>query len=427
MIRKIVFSTTLAIAMVVGGCSGGTTDLAVPAVIVVNGGTSAVSPQFALAGAVPAGVQVAFIGDVVILRGRFMTPGTRVFLGMNNELARRPDSLLTTVRHLLPGDPFVYTSPEPGGQKTLLEVEVEVEFNSDTEVRITIPPQVACTTAFTNPIVRLYGDAGSSFPETDVYFIVGPRCVVLNPKKGIDIGGFSVTVHGDFFSPWTQIAFRYLEPDPIDPQNVKTITIGDGLDQAGEPDVNDDIVEIYIDRHTLVIPDWPGVVPNSTFGLAEELPVDVLIYENIDFIAGNAGLEPSLGGIAPCSTLTQNRTAAPLVFDGARNQTIKLGAFTFIPTGVTDYPFIAGITPESGAKVGGNTVVVHGFEFDAFSVDLSDTSSPGFGIECPPDSGNYIAPLSAILVDRETIVIVMPPCAVDIPELVNFCVRKNGL
>ena len=78
-----------------------------------------------------------------------------------------------------------------------------------------------------------------------------------------------MTVNRDLFSPWTQNAFRYL--DPADDQ---TKVVGNTA--------ANDIVEIYIDRHTLVIPDWPGVVSNSTFGLAEELPTDVMIFENID-------------------------------------------------------------------------------------------------------------------------------------------------
>jgi hypothetical protein len=91
---------------------------------------------------------------------------------------------------------------------------------------------------------------------------------------------------------------------------------------------------------------------------------------------------------------------------------------------VTDYPLIEGITPESGPEIGGNTVIVHGQQFDAFSVTVN-TSDPGFGIECPPGSGNYVSPKKATLVDRQTIALVMPECPVDIPEKVNFAVRNK--
>ena len=47
------------------------------------------------------------------------------------------------------------------------------------------------------------------------------------------------------------------------------------------------------------------------------------------------------------------------------------------------------------------------------------------GIECPPNSGKYIAPLFAALVDRQTIAIKMPPCPVDIPSKVNFALKNK--
>ena len=115
---------------------------------------------------------------------------------------------------------------------------------------------------------------------------------------------------------------------------------------------------------------------------------------------------------------------APLERMGVRNYE-HIGGFTFLPTGVIADPLIQGIVPEFGDELGNNTVIIHGQEFDAFSVDLSNENDPGIGIECPPDSDRYIAPLSATLVDRNTIVVVMPPCPVDIPETVNFSVRNK--
>ncbi|MHC5050132.1 MAG: IPT/TIG domain-containing protein, partial [Planctomycetota bacterium] len=88
-------------------------------------------------------------------------------------------------------------------------------------------------------------------------------------------------------------------------------------------------------------------------------------------------------------------------------------------------PSIASVLPESGPEIGGNTVVIHGDQFDAFSVDISDPNNPGIGIECPPNSGEYQRPLEAILVDRQTIVIKMPECPVEIPMKVNFCIRNK--
>lgn len=408
MFRRTSLAVLTAMMVILAGCGGSSSsELAVPAVAVSNSGTSQVSPSFinaGLEGAVPAGVQVAFVGDVVALRGENFGGNTRAFLGMNNELAKRPNSLLTTVRHLLPADPFVYTDPVTG-QKTILEIETKVEVSHSGEIRIVIPPAVACSDAFSNPIVRFYGTDGSSFPRADVLFIVGPRCIALAPNKGVDIGGFDVTLHGDFISPFTQIAFRYVDP-------------ADGLTKVIGDTVATDIEEFFVDRHTLVVQNWPGVVPNSTFGLAEPLEVDILIFENIDEIAA-AGPDPS-----PCSGLTQESPDAPLMPNGVRNSE-KIGGFTFLPTGVTDYPSIAGIVPESGTELGGNTVIIHGDQFDAFTADISNPNDPGIGIECPPDSGNYVAPIKAILVDRQTLVVVMPPCAVDVPQKVNFCLRNK--
>ena len=241
--------------------------------------------------------------------------------------------------------------------------------------------------------------------------MVGPLGVALTPRRGLDIGNYAVTVHGDFFSPYTQVAFRY-----VDPADGQTKILGN------TPET--DIPELFIDRFTLVVPDWPGVVPNSTLGLAEPLDVDLLLYESIDAIASNLGLEPNLGGVAPSAALQPHAAQAPLILDGVRNSE-KANAFTFLPTGVTDYPLIEGVTPESGSEIGGNTVIIHGQQFDAFTTDISDPNNPGIGIECPPDSGKYIAPLFAALVDRQTIAIKMPPCSVDIPSKVNFALKNK--
>lgn len=412
MSRRLRLCVAGVLGLLLVGCGAGKGELSIPRAFYNNAGTSSASPQFAaIGGGVPEGVQATFVNDTLLLRGEHFRLSMKVFFGMNSALARRPDSIFTTARHLLPGTPFVYTDPVTS-QQTILEVEAKsIEFVNGNEIRVKIPPEVACSPNFTNPIVRFYGGDGSSVPADDLLHVVGPRCIALTPNKGLDVGGFAVTLHGDFFSPYTQVAFRY-----VDPATGNTHVVGN------TPAT--DIVELFVDRHTMVIPNWPGVVPNSTLGLADELPVDLLLFENIDSINGSLQLEPDFGGVSPCSSLLPESPEAPLQYNGVRNSE-KAEAFVFLPTGVTDYPSIAGITPESGTEVGGNTVVIHGDQFDAFSADISDPDNPGIGIECPPDSGHYIPPLEAILVDRQTLVITMPPCSVDIPETVNFCMRNK--
>ncbi len=411
--RRKLFCAVAALCAVVAGCGGtfSSNEMAIPFVHILNGGTSAVSPQFsALGGGVPAGVQVTFVGDVIVLRGIHFRPTMKVFFGLNNQLARRPNSLLTTSREYLPDRPFVYEDPATGA-KTTLEVAVPFEYTHTQEVRITVPPALACNAAFTNPILRLYGDDGSSFPLADIYFIVGPRCIATTPNRGVDIGGFDVIVHGDFLSPYTQVAFRYLDP-------------ADGIVKTVGDTPGTDITELYVDRHTLIIPKWPGIVPDSTHGLAEELKADLLLYESIDDIVGSIALEPGLDGTPPCSVIDHVGPELRLEPKGVRNSE-KADAFTFLPTGTTDYPSIAGIVPEFGSEVGGNTVIIHGDQFDAFTADLSNPADPGVGIECPPGSGTFVPPLKATLVDRQTLVIVMPPCEVDIPREVDFCLKNK--
>lgn len=372
MVRRILFCALAAFCAVFAGCTGGwqSNELAIPTIHFQNGGTSAVSPQFsALDGAVPGGAQVTYIGDVVILRGIHFRPDMKVFFGMNNALARRPDSIFTTTREYMPDTPFVYIDPVTG-ERTILEVEAPMEFTHTQEVRITIPAGLACNSAFTNPILRLFGDKGSSVPLADLYYVVGPRCITTTPNKGVDIGGFDVTVHGDFFSPYTQVAFRYRDP-------------ADGIVKIKGDSAVTDIAELFIDRHTLVVPNWPGIVPDSTHGLARELKIDLLLYESIDEIVGSIALEPSLDGRPPCSLLRPESREVVLQPKGVRNSE-KANAFTFLPTGVTDYPSIAGIVPEFGSEIGGNTVIVHGDQFDAFTADISNPADPGVGIECPP-------------------------------------------
>ena len=412
MARKLAYWAASVLVLLCTGCLGDSSnELAIPTIHFNNGGTSSVSEQFAnIGGGVPDGVQATFVGDVVLIRGIHFRDNMKAFLGMNIQLAQRPNSIMTTPRHLMPDAPFVYTDPV-SGQDTILEVEANVEFSRLDEARIQIPAGVACHPAFTNPIVRLYGDAGSGEPIADIYHIVGPSCVALTPNKGLDIGGFAVVVHGDRFSRHTQVAFRY-----TDPATNEVVIVGN------TPET--DIEELFVDRHTIVVPNWPGVVPNSTLGLAAELEADLLLFENIDSITGNISLEPNLGGTSPCDELRPESPEAPLQPNGVRNSE-KPGAFTFLPTGVTDYPSIAGITPEFGSEAGGNTVVIQGAQFDAFTADISDPENPGIGIECPPDSGQYVVPLEATLVDRQTLVIKMPACAVDIPEKVNFCLRNK--
>ena len=414
MLRRLILCVGIVVGWTLGGCGGEgfhTHALAIPVIQFQNGGTSTVSPQFSeLGGGVPSGSLVTYIGDVVVLRGFHFAPTMKVFFGMNNQLARRPDSIFTTIREYLPNTPFVYTDPVTG-EETVLEVEAPFEYTEPREIRITVPPGVACNAAFTNPIIRLFGDDGSSVPVTDVYYIVGPRCIALTPNKGVDIGGYDVTVHGDFLSRYTQVAFRYLDPES-------------GLLRIVGDTPATDIQELFVDRHTLVVPNWPGVVPDSTHGLSRELKADLLLYENIDAIAGSIVLEPGLEGRPPCDDLRPESAEVRLEPNGVRNSE-KANAFTFLPTGVTDYPSIAGIVPEDGSEVGGNTVVIHGDQFDAFTGDISDPEDPGIGIECPPASGKFVPPLKAILVDRQTLVIVMPPCPVDIPRKVDFCLKNK--
>jgi len=391
------------------GCDVGG-ELAIPKVSIINGGTSSVSAQAAALGAsVPAGTQITFLGDIVRLRGQHFRPNMKVYLGLNNALARRPGSLLTTARDFLPAGPFAYTDPATN-ITTILEVEVPFEFIREDEVLIAIPPEVSASNAFTNPIVRVFGDKGSSLPIADVYFVTGPRYIAAAPKRGLDIGGYDVVIHGDFFSPFTQVAVRYRDP-------------GTGQIRVLGDEPADDIRELFVDRFTLVIPDWPGVVPNVTFGLTDELSADILLFENIEAITSNVALEPELNGRGALKNLLPQGDA-PLNSNGTRN-TERLNAFTYLPSGVTAPPLIQALTPDSGTEVGGNMVVIHGQQFDAFTVDLSDPTNTGVAIECPPGSGEFIAPLAASLIDRHTIVVTMPPCPVDVPEKVDIALRNK--
>ncbi|MHC4450748.1 MAG: IPT/TIG domain-containing protein [Planctomycetota bacterium] len=413
MFRKLTRRLTVLAVVFAFGCGGDgvNTDLDFPAADLTNPGTSKVSSQIAnLAGGVPEGRRVTFIGDEIVIQGKKFIPGLVTLFGVDHEIQYRPNSLFTTPRHLLPNGPFIYTDPS-NGEEIKTEVAVDIEFFTPSDVRISVPGAVACTDLLTNPTLRFFGTDGSSFPVADVLHVVGPVCIAITPNKIPDVGGDSVIVHGDFFSLYTQIAFRY-----VDPATDEVVVVG--------ADPGTDINEIFIDRHTLVIPEFPGVVPNSNLGLAEELKVDILVFENIESISSNEELEPALNGIGACGVLSQAAPDIPITENGVRNSEKKDG-FKFLPTGVTDYPSIAGIVPEFGSEIGMNTVIIHGDQFDGFTVDLSDLDRPGIGIECPPDSGNFIAPRSAILVDRETIVITMPKCEIEIPEKVAFCLTNK--
>jgi hypothetical protein len=385
----------------------------------VKTGTADVSSQIRKLGdGIPEGRRITFVGDEIIMPGKHFRFNMNVFFGTNLPLTRRPDSLYTFPRHRLPNEPLVYTNPESGVQTTL-EVTAPVQFNTEADVRIRIPAGVACTDLMTNPTLRLYGDDGSSFPTEDVFHVVGPIAIAVTPNKLLDIGGESVIVHGDFFSQYTQIGFSY-----IDPRTEEEVVLG------LTPET--DIEEIRIDRHTLVIPEWPGIVKDTLHGLAEEVKVKLLVHENIEAITTNSELEPLLEGEGACfefraegEPVSDNQNGEiPYELNGVRNSSNK-DIITIIPTGVTDYPSIAGIVPEWGTMLGGNTVVIHGDQFDGFTVDLSDPENPGIAVECPPGSGDFIAPLSAILVDRQTIVLKMPPCSVFIPRKVDFCLTNK--
>ena len=421
MFRKLAHALSIvvvAMATACGGSSGGT-DLQFPAADLADTGTSQVSAQVLRLGeGLPEGRRITFVGDEIIVRGKNFLPGLNVFFGVNTPLTELLDSIFKTPRHRLPNAPFVWTDPDPTlpegdpRKDVTLEVGVPVEFFSAEDVKVRIPSEVACTTALTNPTVRFYGKDGSSFPQRDIFHVVGPMAIALTPNKIPDVGGESVIVHGDFFSTYTQIAFRYT--DPKNPE--KEIIIGHTAET--------DIQEIFIDRHTLVIPAFPGVVPNSNLGLAEELVVDILVYENIEEITSNEELEPQLQGRGACSGLRQPSSRVQIEENGVRNSE-RIDSFTFLPTGVTDYPSVAGIVPEFGSEMGGNTVIIHGDQFDGFSVDLSDSDKPGIAIECPPGSDTYVAPMSATLVDRQTIVVKMPKCEVEIPQMVNICITNK--
>ncbi|MHC4160986.1 MAG: IPT/TIG domain-containing protein [Planctomycetota bacterium] len=407
--RRVVFGATLVVALMVAGCSK-SNELQIPLPQEAASTTSKFSPVLGPIGGVPSGVQVTFLGDSVAILGKNFSPGIRAFFGMNTDVAFRPNSLMTTDRHILPDKPFVYTDPV-SGEETILEVEAGVEYSSGNRIFVTVPAAVACSATFTNPILRFWGGDGSSIPVVDVLHVVGPQCVALAPKRGLDIGDFTVTVHGEFFSPWTQVAIRYR-----DPMTGNIVIKGNTLAT--------DITEFFIDRNTMVIPSMPGVVPNSTVGLAEPLAADLLLYESIDEIAASIVAEPALNGDPPCNSLRPESSEVPLNPSGTRNSEFN-DKFIFLPTGVTDFPSIASVLPESGPEIGGNTVVIHGDQFDAFSADISDPNNPGIGIECPPNSGEYQRPLEAILVDRQTLVITMPECPVEIPQKVNFCIRNK--
>ncbi|MHC5050824.1 MAG: hypothetical protein ACYTGK_09460, partial [Planctomycetota bacterium] len=350
--RRIAFCATVVVASLVAGCSK-SNELQIPLPQEAGTSTSKFSPVLGRLGGVPTGVQVTFIGDSFEILGKNFSPGIKAFLGMNTDLAFRPNSLMTSDRHILPDKPFVYTDPV-SDEETILEVEADVEYASANKIIVTIPPAVSCSATFTNPIVRFWGGDGSSLPVVDLLHIVGPQFIAAAPKRGLDIGDFTVTVHGEFFSPWTQVAIRYR-----DPMTGNVVVKGNTLAT--------DITEFFIDRNTMVIPSMPGVVPNSTLGLAEPLDADVLLFENIDEIATSIVAEPTLNGDPPCNALRPEGDV-PLNPNGTRNSEFN-DKLTFLPTGVTDFPSIASVLPESGPEIGGNTVVIHGDQFDAFSVD----------------------------------------------------------
>ena len=143
MARRATLCAVLGLAsLLLAGCGGGSNALQIPRLSFTNGGTSAVSPQFAgLEGGIPQGRQAVFIGDVVVLRGGRFRPNLKFFLGINVPEARAPNSIFTTPRHLLPNEPFVHV--DESGRRTVLEIEAPVEYTSDTELRVTTPACVA--------------------------------------------------------------------------------------------------------------------------------------------------------------------------------------------------------------------------------------------------------------------------------------------
>jgi len=397
----------LATSIVAIACGGGSTPITDSG---GNGGVGPVgtSPQLAIrsvaqeAGSstpsigdgIPQGAVVASIGQTVRITGEGFSEDMRFFFGMNNALAKEDDSLLTSDAEDLPDDPFVYTDPD-SGTETILEVEAEFTYVSETAIDVVIPTALSCTPDFSptgGPVLRVTDDNGSSEPVTDVLFIVGPRAYALDPNRGAEAGGYSVVIFGGNFSPSTQIAIRFKDPASGD-----TRILGDGDTGNGALDADDDLVESLVDSSTIVISNWP--TPGVPLGA--DLEVDVLVFENIDSLAAN---DPDLG--RACDAL-EPEGDVELNESGSRNFELLRG-FTYLPAAMSGLPAIDSLTPADGSVVGGDVVVIRGRNFDGNTVDLSDPALPGMRIEIPADSGRYFTPVSASLVDAGTLMVTMP-------------------
>ncbi|MEE8106266.1 MAG: IPT/TIG domain-containing protein [Planctomycetota bacterium] len=402
----------------------------------------------------------------MLLNGVHFAPDMRIFFGRNNLMYE--DNVANVSSLSLPLGPISLT--DKNGDLVALEVETTYEYLGGSSLLVRIPPAVSCTLEYSNPYLRMTsGRNGSSDAVDNIFRIIGPRFIALTPNDGLDIGGYTVIVHGDFFSPYTQIVLRFINPLTDEGE-----WVGAPLDAAKDiaeqfkfppPErvTTTDIDEQFVDRHTLIISNWPSVVESvegMTAGLTDELIADIFLIENIEEITSNAANEPLLeedgfGRRGACQQLTdtngdgqQDATSgvgpahggtdaahprgevegraiySELSFNGVRNS-VRLGAFTFLPSGVVDIPEIVSIVPDRGSESGDNMVILNGFQFDAFSVDISDENALGVAIECPPGSGDFIAPLEATLIDRQTIILRMPPCDVEVPEAVNVCITNK--
>ena len=94
----------------------------------VDGDSDAAGLAASFASGVPQGARLTFVGDRVTLMGEGFSPQMRIFLGMNNAIARRENSLLSSEVEDLPSGPFVYVDPDATTSRTILEVEATFEF-----------------------------------------------------------------------------------------------------------------------------------------------------------------------------------------------------------------------------------------------------------------------------------------------------------
>ena len=362
-----------------------------PLPLVINGAGGSGLADLSISEGVPQGAVTTYIGQKVKIKGEGFSEGMRLFFGMNNDLAREADSLLTADAADLPTGPFTYTDPDTATE-TILEVEADFTFISETEVEVTIPPALSCTPDFSpagGPVLRVTDENGSSEPVTGVLFIVGPEAIAVDRNRGPEAGGYSVVLYGSRFTRNTQIAIRLTDPSSGD-----TRVLGDGDTSNGALNADDDIAEQLVDGNTIVIPNWP--TPGAP--LSAELVVDILVFENIESIAANdAALGRACEDLEPEGDVELNAK-------GSRNFELT-SAFTYLPATATGLPVVTSVSPSSGSVVGGDVAVVRGSGFDGDTIDLANG---GLRVEIPAGSGQFFAPVAATLVDGGTLLVTMP-------------------